>query len=58
MTRLAVDVAELFNKYYIDNRILNAESGVREARLLLTSAVKQVLKNALSLLGIAAPDKM
>ena len=58
VTRLAVDVAELFNKYYIDNRILNAEEGVREARLLLTNAVKQVLKNVLSLLGIAAPNKM
>ena len=58
VTRLAIDVAELFNKYYIDNRILNAEPGVREARLLLTAAVKQTLKNALSLLGIAAPDKM
>ena len=58
VTRLAIDVAELFNKYYIDNRILNADPGVREARLLLTSAVKQVLKNALSLLGIAAPNKM
>ena len=58
VTRLAVDVAEIFNKYYIDNRILNAEPGVKEARLLLTFAVKQVLKNSLSLLGIAAPDKM
>ena len=58
VTRLAIDVAEMFNKYYIDNRILNAEEGVKEARLLLTFAVKQVLKNALSLLGIAAPDKM
>lgn len=58
VTRLAVDVAEIFNKYYIDNRILNAEPGVKEARLLLTFAVKQVLKNALSLLGIAAPNKM
>ena len=53
-----MDVAEIFNKYYIDNRILNAEPGVKEARLLLTFAVKQVLKNALSLLGIAAPNKM
>ena len=58
VTRLAIDVAEMFNKYYIDNRILNAEEGIREARLLLTFAVKQVLRNALSLLGIAAPNKM
>ena len=58
VTRLAIDVAETFNKYYIDNRILNADEGVREARLLLTNAVRQVLRNALSLLGIAAPNKM
>jgi len=58
VTRRAIDLAELFNKYYIDNRILNAEEGVKEARLLLTFAVRQVLKNSLSLLGIAAPDKM
>ena len=58
VTRLAIDVAEMYNKYYIDNRILNAEEGVKEARLLLTYAVKQVIRNALSLLGIAAPNKM
>ena len=58
ITRHAIDVAESFNKYYIDNRILNAESGVKEARLALTFAVRQVLKNALTLLGIDAPDKM
>ena len=58
VTRHAVDIAELFNKYYIDNRILNAEEGVKNARLALTYAVKQVLANALSLLGIAAPNKM
>ena len=58
ITRHAIDVAESFNKYYIDNRILNAENGVKEARLALTFAVRQVLNNALTLLGIAAPDKM
>ena len=58
VTRLAIDVAEMFNKYYIDNRILNAEEGVKEARLLLTYAARQVIRNALSLLGIAAPNKM
>ena len=58
VTRLAIDTAELFNKYYIDNRILNADEGTKEARLLLTAAVKQTLKNALALLGITAPNKM
>jgi len=58
ITRHAVDIAELFNKYYIDNRILNAEEGVKNARLALTFAVKQVLSNALTLLGISVPNKM
>ncbi|MBP5405475.1 MAG: arginine--tRNA ligase [Clostridia bacterium] len=58
ITRHAVDLAELFNKYYIDNRILNAEESVKNARLALTFAVKQVLANSLTLLGIAAPNKM
>ena len=58
VTRHAVDLAELFNKYYIDNRILNAEESVKNARLALTFAVKQVLANSLTLLGIAAPNKM
>ncbi len=58
ITRHAVDIAEAFNKYYIDNRILNAPDGEKEARLALTFAVRQVLKNALTLLGIAAPEKM
>ena len=58
ITRHAIDIAELFNKYYIDNRILNAEEGVKNARLALTFAVKQVISNSLALLGISVPDKM
>jgi len=58
VTRHAIDLAELFNKYYIDNRILNAEESVKNARLALTFAVKQVIANSLALLGISVPDKM
>ena len=58
ITRHVIDLAELFNKYYIDNRILNAEEGVKNARLALTFAVKQVIANSLALLGISVPDKM
>jgi arginyl-tRNA synthetase len=57
--RLAVDLAQAYNKFYIEHRIINAETTeIRNARLLLTKAVKQTLSNALGLLGIAAPTKM
>lgn len=50
------DVASSYNAYYNRNRIIGA--GDEELRLALTAAVGQVIKNGLSLLGIAAPEKM
>ena len=58
IARYAVDLAQKFNKFYFDCKILTAPEGVREFRLCLTSAVLRVLKNALGLLGIGVPDKM
>lgn len=54
----ANELASLFNKFYMDHPVLKAEEGVREARLLLVMAVEQVLKNALYLMGIEAPERM
>ncbi|NJE42285.1 arginine--tRNA ligase [Thermococcus sp. GR6] len=54
----ANELASLFNKFYMDHPVLKAEDGVREERLLLVLATKQVLRNALALLGIEAPEKM
>ncbi|WP_457752459.1 arginine--tRNA ligase [Thermococcus sp.] len=52
------ELASLFNKFYMDHPVLKAEKGIREERLLLVLAVKQVLRNGLELLGIEAPEKM
>jgi len=52
------EVASLFNRFYMDHPVLKAEEGIREERLLLVLAVKQVLRNGLALLGIEAPEKM
>ncbi|WP_297520388.1 arginine--tRNA ligase [Thermococcus sp.] len=54
----ANELASLFNKFYMDHPVLKAEEGIVEERLLLVLAVKQVLKNALELLGIEAPERM
>ncbi|WP_297506871.1 arginine--tRNA ligase [Thermococcus sp.] len=52
------ELASLFNRFYMDHPVLKAEEGIREERLLLVLAVKQVLRNGLEILGIEAPERM
>ena len=59
IARFAVDVAQKFNKFYIDCKILSVEDEkTRNFRLALTNATCQTLKNAFGLLGIGIPEKM
>ena len=58
IARYAVDLAQLYNKFYFDCTILGAEGAVRDFRLALTEATLITLKNALALLGIGVPEKM
>ncbi len=58
VARYAVDLAQKFNKFYIECKILTAEGDTKQFRLALTSATLQTLKNALAILGIGVPDKM
>lgn len=58
VARYAVDLAQKFNKFYFDCKILTAQSGVKNFRILLTKCVLRTLENALGLLGIGVPDKM
>ena len=59
IARFAVDVAQKFNKFYFDCKILSADDEkVKNFRLALTNATLQALKNAFALLGIGIPDKM
>lgn len=58
IARYAVDLAQKFNKFYFDCKILSAGPGVKDFRLILTKATLRVLENALGLLGIGVPDKM
>lgn len=58
VTRHLVAIAQAFNKFYHDNPILNSEEDVRQARLAVVVAVKTVMKEGLSLLGIDAPEQM
>ena len=52
------ELAAEFHGYYNATRILVAEEPVKLARLALITAVRQVLRNGLALLGVSAPEKM
>ena len=58
IARYAVDVAQAFNKFYHENAILVEDEALKQARLSVVASVKYVLKNALYLLGIDAPEQM
>ncbi len=59
IARFAVDTAQKFNKFYIDCKIMQAETEeIRAFRLSLTKATLIALTNALTLLGIGVPEKM
>ena len=51
-------LAQKFNEYYHIHQILKAEDKIRDARILLITAVRQVIKNGLSLLGIDVLERM
>jgi arginyl-tRNA synthetase len=53
-----LDLTKSFNRFYDAINVLNAEPKLKDSRLSLILAVKQVLSNGLSLLGIDAPKEM
>ena len=58
VARAVMDICAAYNKFYYDNRILDAEEQARNARLALTEAVRTTLKTGLYLLGLKAPERM
>lgn len=52
------DVAADFHSYYDSHRILVDDATIRDARIRLVLATQQVIRNALGLLGVSAPDNM
>jgi arginyl-tRNA synthetase len=52
------ELAACYHSYYDVERILVDDEGVKLARLALVAATAQVLRNALAVLGVSAPQKM
>ena len=52
------DLASQFHGWYNEYIVLHEDVQTRHARLLLSTAIKQVLANGLNLLGVQAPESM
>jgi arginyl-tRNA synthetase len=52
------DLAGEFHAYYNAERLLVDDADLKLARLALASAVRQVLRNGLHLVGVSAPEQM
>ena len=58
LSRFLVDLSQAFGKFYLACNIAKSPDAVRKARLMLVKAVRGVLADGLSLLGIQSPEKM
>ncbi|MDE2140482.1 MAG: arginine--tRNA ligase [Gammaproteobacteria bacterium] len=52
------ELANDFHTYYDAHTFIVEDSGLRDARLTLVAATRQVLQNGLALLGLSAPESM
>jgi arginyl-tRNA synthetase len=54
----ARDLAGAFHSYYAAERFLVSDAQLARARLALLQATRQVLANALAMLGVSAPQRL
>lgn len=57
IARYLIDLAQAFNRYYIDHRIVG-NGPEHAARIALTDAVRRTLKNGMNLILVPAPNAM
>jgi len=58
LTYYAQDLATVFHGFYTQCRVVSSDEALSKARLKLVAAAKLVLAKTLSLMGMAAPEKM
>ncbi len=58
ITYYLMNLASAFHAYYNKHRVLTDEAELTIGRLYLVIAVKKIIRNGLSLLGVSAPEKM
>ncbi|MBR9675400.1 arginine--tRNA ligase [Candidatus Woesearchaeota archaeon] len=58
VARYLIDLAQIFNTFYINHRILGEEKSVYDKRIFLIQKTAGVLKEGLSLLGVSVLEEM
>ena len=53
-----LELAQAFQSYYNDHQFLVDDANLRDGRLALAQATRQVLANGLALMGVHAPEAM
>ena len=56
--RYVQELASEFHSFYNANRVINDDKDLMKARIALVVATKKVLKNALDILAVTAPERM
>jgi arginyl-tRNA synthetase len=58
ITFYLLDLVGRFHSYYNKTRVIIEDRELTMARLLLLAILQQVIKSALTLLGVSAPERM
>ncbi len=58
LTTYTLELAQEFNQFYRDYKVLTDDEAQRNKRLMLTVACQNVLQQCFALMGISAPEKM
>ena len=58
LSRYLIEVAKTYSNFYNENKIINDNKNLQNARVYLTYSVGRILKTGAGLLGIEMPNKM
>ena len=58
LSRYLIDIAKAYSNFYNENKIINEDKNIQNARVYLTHSVGKILRIGAGLLGIEMPDRM
>ena len=58
ISRAVMQICQTFNRFYYEQRIMTEDAALRNARLTLTEAARDVIAIGFNLIGLSAPERM
>lgn len=58
LTSYLIELGGIFHNYYQHHRVISTNKELSQARLVLVNGIRIVIRNALTLLGLTAPEQM